>query len=191
VGVPGLRLYPDLAPWAWLGALFVVAPAFGWWMLERDRRAGVLAVIACAGVLFAALIAGGGILAIEPHKATKSLAAAIPANHLEREVRIATYRFFQPSLVFYCRREIRRFDDPAQVAEFLRGPHESYLFVPEDVWNAELRATAPDGVRAIEARPDLYSNRRVLLVGRPAAQDANISRKDAKAQRREDKLVLP
>jgi 4-amino-4-deoxy-L-arabinose transferase-like glycosyltransferase len=164
------HLYPDLAPWAWLGALFVGAAALGWWMLERDRRAGVLVTVASAGVLFAALIAGGGILAIEPYKATKSLAAAIPENHLEREVRIATYCFFQPSLVFYCRREIRRLDAPAQATEFLRGPHESYLFVPEGVWNDELRATAPDGVRVIEARHDLYSNRRVLLVGRPAAK---------------------
>ena len=169
VGAPASRLYPDLAPWAWLGALFVVAAAVGWWMLERDRRAGVLATVAAAGVLFAALIAGGGILALEPYKATKSLAAALPEGHQEREVRIAAYRFFQPSLVFYCRREVMRLDASAQAAEFLRGPYESYLFVPEGVWEDELRATAPDGVRVIESRPDLYSNRRVLLVGRPAA----------------------
>ena len=101
------------------------------------------------------------------------LASALPEGHLEREVRIASYRYFQPSLVFYCRREVRKLDDKAQADEFLRGPYESYLFVPESVWNDELRATMPSEVRVIEARHDLYSNQRVLLVGKPA-----LSRRD-------------
>ena len=164
------RLYPDLAPWAWLGAIFVVAAGVAGWMLWRDRRGGVLVTVGAAGVLFAALIAGGGILALEPQKATKALVAALPAGHQEREVRIAAYRFFQPSLVFYCRRAVARFEVGAVAGAFLRGPYESYLFVPEDVWNDELRATAPEGARVIEARYDLYSNRRVLLVGTPAAK---------------------
>ena len=169
------HLYPDLAPWAWIGAIFVGAAGAGWWMLERDRRGGVLVSVAAAGVLFTALIAGGGILAIEPHKATKSLVEALPENHLTREVRIATYRYFQPSLVFYCRREVNRIDDPEQAAAFLSGLYESYLFVPEAVWNDELRSTAPDGVRVIEARHDLYTNRRVLLVGKPATMSEAVA----------------
>ena len=168
------RIYPDLAPWAGLGALLVGGAGLAWWMLEKDRRAGVLVTVASVGVLFAALIAGGGIRAIEPYKATKVLVAALPEGHLGREVRIGSYRFFQPSLVFYCRREVKKLDDKAQADAFLRGPHESYLFVPETVWDEELRATMPPEVRVIETRHDLYSNQRVLLVGKPAMSRRDI-----------------
>jgi 4-amino-4-deoxy-L-arabinose transferase-like glycosyltransferase len=169
VGALRSRHYPDLAAWAWLGAIFVGAAGVAWWLLLRDRRGGVLVSVATAGVLFAALVAGGGILALEPRKATKALADAIPEGHEGREVRVASYRFFQPSLVFYCRRAVQRIEAGEMAGAFLRGPYESYLFVPEDVWDDELRATAPEGARVIEARYDLYSHRRIVLVGTPAA----------------------
>lgn len=169
--LPALRghYYPGLLGWAWLGAILVVGAAAGWWQLRAGRRGGVIGSVALSGGLFAALLLAGGIDALESHKATRTLAQALPDDHESREVRLAAYSWFQPSLVFYCRREVERLGGPEWVRTFLAQPLPAYLFVPEEVW-AGMSAQMPPGSRVIGRGRDLYTRKMILVVANGAEE---------------------
>jgi 4-amino-4-deoxy-L-arabinose transferase-like glycosyltransferase len=157
------RSFPALAGWAWLGCVPVAGAAAGSWLLDRGRRGAMIAAVAASAAAFAAPLAGWGLLAMEPHKAVRPLAQLLPADQTRREVRLASYGYFQPSLVFYSRREVRRLDRPEEVEAFLAGPLPGFLFVPEGVW-AGLRSPTLGAARVLGRRHDLYSNRTIVVV---------------------------
>jgi hypothetical protein len=163
--------FPELLPWAWVGLVLCAGAEAGWWMLARGRRGGVLAAVAVASVAFAACLAGGAVAAINGHKASRPLAEALPADHEYREVRLGACHFNRPSLVFYCRREVRRVDDEPEALAFLAEPLPSYLFVREARWR-QLEAKAPPGVRVLGRYPDLYRNGDPVLVVTNAAGES-------------------
>jgi 4-amino-4-deoxy-L-arabinose transferase-like glycosyltransferase len=157
------RSFPDLAAWAWLGLIPMTAAAAGAWLLRRDRRGGTILAVACSAVLTTAPLAGWGLLAMEPYKASRALAHALPGAQLQRDVRLATYGYFQPSLVFYCRREVSRLLTEENAAAFLQRPLPAFLFVPETLWE-QLRQRVPDSIHVLAKHTDLYSGKTVVLV---------------------------
>jgi len=76
---------------------------------------------------------------------------------------VGSYVYFQPSLVFYCRREVFRLKDEQDVAEFLQGPLASYLFVPAEVWES-VRAKLDRPYRVVGSHHDLYDGCEVVVV---------------------------
>jgi 4-amino-4-deoxy-L-arabinose transferase-like glycosyltransferase len=169
--LPGLS-FPGVAAWAWVGAIWIAAAAVAWYLFERGSRTGLIVAVACAAVLFAAPVAGLGVLAMESHKAARQLARALPEDQARREVRLAALDYFQPSLVFYCRREVQRFEDEGHALAFLHGQLPSFLFVPEEVWIGMQRHLAMP-MRVLARHRDLYSGRMIVVVTNEAAAAAN------------------
>lgn len=156
------RFSPGLTGWAWLGLLLVGGAAVASWCFDRGRRGGVIASVCTAGVLFMVLLSGP-LSALDQHKAPRALAAALPADHERQEVRLAAYGWFQPSLVFYARREIERPDEVAQVNLFLAQPLPAYLFVPEQTWG-QIESQMPPRTRVVGRKRDLYTGRMIVVV---------------------------
>jgi hypothetical protein len=125
--------------------------------------------MAGAAVLFTALGALA-VRAFEPYKAPRELAAALPADQLHREVRLASFAWFRPSLVFYCRREVQELISAEQALLFLDQPLPAYLFVPARDWE-KIRASAPQA-RVLARRYDLYGGKEVLLVTNTGEDEA-------------------
>src|SRR5206468_784672 len=111
-----------------------------------------------------------GVEAVDRYKAARQLARALPADHAHREVRVATLNWFQPSLVFYTRRQVERLEHPIEAITFLDQPLPAYLFVPEQTW-IELGRTGNMKAHVVGGHRDLYTGRVVLLVANePAAR---------------------
>jgi hypothetical protein len=127
--VRGRRL-PGLERRAAMGGVLLA----GGWCLRRGRRGGVIAAVAAAAVLFTAPLAAWGVAAVGRHQAARNLAGALPADQRPRDVRVGAFHYFQPSPVFYCRREVQRLHNELEAYEFLRCPLPSYLFVRADAW---------------------------------------------------------
>ena len=81
-----------------------------------------------------------------------------------REARVAGFDWFQPSVVFYSRREVQKLPSPEKAAEFLAVPTPGYLFVPEPTWKAWVKAKAPVTCREAAKHFDFYRNCNVLVV---------------------------
>lgn len=160
-GIPAHRQIPALAPLAVFGLVPIAGVVGGVACLWKGSRGGLIGSVFGCGILLCAALAAFGPLAVDAYKAPRALAGALPADQSYRDVRIGAYEYFQPSLVFYCRREVSRLTDEAAALQMLEGPLPAYLFVPVSVWE-DLRPKTRG--RELARHHDLYDGRDIVLV---------------------------
>jgi 4-amino-4-deoxy-L-arabinose transferase-like glycosyltransferase len=166
LGLPSLvrgHVFPGLENWAFLGLLPIAGAIVTWRCLRRGQRTGMVWGFTASASLFLAMLAAGGAAALEPYKAPRELVHDIPIDLTASEVRIGAYQYFQPSLVFYCRREVHKLDSDEAMLEFLNCPLPVYLFLPAASWD-KLQQRAPTCCRVLGRRYDLYRNIHVVVV---------------------------
>jgi len=154
---------PGLESWAFLGAVPLLGSVVGWWCLRGQRRGGLIAAVALTAVLFTGAFAGWGNAAVDRHKAPRPLAESLHEHLGEGDVLVGTYQYFQPSLVFYCRQEIREWPLEQQVLDQLSYPIPVYFFMPASVWE-DLCHKVAGPYRVLGRHHDLYRRCEVVLV---------------------------
>ncbi|MHB1425214.1 MAG: ArnT family glycosyltransferase [Gemmataceae bacterium] len=157
------RRLPGLERGAWLGGAFVVGAAAATWSLRRGWRGGLVGCVATAGIVFTGALASWGVNLVDQFKAPRPLVQALPEDQLRREVRVGAIDYFQPSLVFYCQREVQCPENIVRAIELLHTPLPVYLFVTEERWE-QLRVIAPSSYRLVAKHRDLYNGREILLL---------------------------
>jgi hypothetical protein len=156
------RHLPGLGASSWLGGVLLAGAIGAGWCMRRRWRDGLIGSVAATAIVFAGAIALWGVDTVDRLKAARPLARALPENHLFREVRVGALDYFQPSLVFYCRREVYRPTHEVFALEFLRTPLPVYLFLPAQKWE-QLKVLAPSA-RLVARHGDLYEGREIVLV---------------------------
>ena len=96
----------------------------------------------------------------------------------DRDIRIASLFWFQPSLVFYSQREVEKLESPDAALDRLEMKASVYLIVPEPIWNDIQRANPKATRFHIAARQfDFHKNYNVLVITNeplpPAGMAAN------------------
>jgi 4-amino-4-deoxy-L-arabinose transferase-like glycosyltransferase len=157
------RHWPGLEIWASLGAIPLAGAAVTWWFLRRQRRTSTIVGFVASAVVFLGALAAWGVLALEAHKAPRELVNDLPGDLTTREVRVAAYQYFQPSLVFYCQRQVQNLKDHEETLEFLSNPLPVYLFIPAAEWE-QLQSRVLLPVRSLGTRRDLYRNCDIVVV---------------------------
>lgn len=123
-----------LEQWAWLGVIPVagaVAALVCYWL---DARIGAIASVTAAAVAFVGGMAAGPPVTLDAHKAPRALVTAAGLAPDDAETRAASFGWFQPTLVFYARREVQKLHDLEGVQGFLAQPRPAYLFAPASLW---------------------------------------------------------
>jgi 4-amino-4-deoxy-L-arabinose transferase-like glycosyltransferase len=157
------RQLPGLASWALLGAFPVLGAASSWWCLRRQWRTALVGCVGLSAVFFIGTLATYGSVALDGFKAPRGLVQASKAQATQHEIRVGSYRYFQPSLVFYCRREVQQCATEEQALEFLRMPLQTYLFLPAVEWQAlEGKLRGPH--RLLARHYDLYRHGEIVVV---------------------------
>jgi len=160
--VKGLRTFPGLELWAWVGLFPLVAAAVMAWAIVTDRRRVVPIAMSVAACGLVGFVAGGAALVIDEYKAAKTLVLTSGARQPEAEIRLATLNYFadSQSIVFYAERRVAVMKDTAEAKQFLSMPLESYLFIPEPIWLDQF-AGSP---HRIAARKYDFTRNTVILV---------------------------
>jgi hypothetical protein len=155
VAVPVANFHPfdGMARWAVLGLIPVGGAAAAAVLLRRENRTGFIASLSAAGVVFIAALAALPAVTLAEARAPKHLVEAAGADRPSEEVRHGCYAYYQPSLVFYGRRELQRFAGDAdrgwlsecdlpglaahaqQPCDYLATNLPAYLFVPGPIWD--------------------------------------------------------
>ena len=155
------QVIAGLARWAWVGLAPVIAAGIGYWCLRRGAKTGVVVALCAASVGFVGLALALPVRAVESVKAPRELVSAAGACRPDEEVRIGHLGYFQPSLVFYCRREVAPLYTSQQATDLLRGPLPAYVFCPAAVGEA-LADRGPGRVAA--RRFDLFRGGEVVVI---------------------------
>jgi 4-amino-4-deoxy-L-arabinose transferase-like glycosyltransferase len=162
-GISPIRRLPGLEAWAVAGLIPVTGALMAAWLMRLGRRTEVILSLTVTSILFVALLAAWGTVRVDAFKAPRSLVAEAGARQTDRDIRIACYRFYQPSLVFYCRREVRVLENENQVFEFLQTPLPIFLFVSAQEWSA-LETQIPGHYRRLATHRDLYKGIDVVVI---------------------------
>ncbi len=144
-----------LQTWSALGALPLVAAAGAWWCVRRQYLTGIVVTVATVSILFIGSLFAWGSIALDAYKAPRTLVRISHAQQTDRDIRVACFKYSQPSLVFYCRREVVCLDSEEQTLEFLHCPLPVYLFVPAAEWET-LRAKTGIRTTVLARHGDLY-----------------------------------
>jgi 4-amino-4-deoxy-L-arabinose transferase-like glycosyltransferase len=127
--------FPGTRDWAVVG-LVPVAGALGMaWCLRRGHRSGLVAAAVVASVVFLGTALAFPPEVVDRQKAPRELVAKTGIGDATRDLRVAAFEWFEPSVVFYAGREVQELEKPEAVIEFLAVPTPGYLFVPEQVWD--------------------------------------------------------
>ena len=164
MSLKGQRIMPGLATWAPLGGILLIASIGMGWFLVKDNRNAFVRTIAAASVLFIGTLAAFVAPVVDEYKAPKSLVAESGARQPDRESRIASFDYTQPSLTWYAERRVERLANAEAAAEFLAMPLPAYLFVPAKIWDEQLAKRVSPNVRIAARRFDFYRNGEVLVV---------------------------
>jgi 4-amino-4-deoxy-L-arabinose transferase-like glycosyltransferase len=163
ISLPAGRALPNLHPLAWWGLAPVAGAVVAAWLLKTGHRSKVIAAFSLTAVLFVGGLAAWGAAAVDVHKSTRQLTALLPDDRRNREVRLAAYGYFHPSLVFYARREVLRLENQDAAVEFLRYPLEVFLFVSVKNWRS-IETLVDHEYSILGGRHDLYLGEDVLVV---------------------------
>jgi hypothetical protein len=139
------------------------AAVMAWRMRLGDRRGAVRAFAAFA-VLFVGLLAAFPAGEMDRYKAPRQLARACGLPDGSRDIRLAAFDWFQPSMVFYSGREVTKLPTPAKAVDFLAAPTPAYLFIPESTWQAWIDGGAVPRYRIAARSFDFYRNCSVVAV---------------------------
>jgi hypothetical protein len=132
----------------------------------EGHRAAVLVCVTASGLAFVGGAAAWGCLPLEDHKVPRELAAAVRADQdaqSERDVRVGCYNWFQPSLVFYCGRDVLVLKSERGLRDYLRTPLPVYVFVTAEDWD-RLAPRLGEPYRLLGRRRDFYRHRDVVVV---------------------------
>jgi 4-amino-4-deoxy-L-arabinose transferase-like glycosyltransferase len=164
IAVPKVRTFPGIERWAILGLIPLGGAAAMAWRLRVGDRRGVVAAMACASVAFAAALAAFVPQEMDAYKAPRGLVADAGLDDPTRDLRIGAYDWFQPSVVFYAKREVEKLPGPDAAATFLAIPTPGYLIIPEPTWRQWIAGLVTVPHRIVARRFDFYRNCEVLVV---------------------------
>lgn len=161
--VKGMRLFPGLETWAWVGLFPIVAAIAVAWGVRTNRRRVVPIALSVASCGLVGFVAGGAALVIDDYKAAKTLVLTSGAKQPDAEIRLATLAYFadSQSIVFYAERRVAVLKDADEAKQFLGLPLESYLFVPEPIWTEQF---AGSPYRVVARKYDYTRNAVILVV---------------------------
>jgi hypothetical protein len=165
--VPFAKIQPlaGLAQWAWLGLLLVAGIGVAFVCYRRDARVGAIVSVTAAAVAFVGGIAAGPPVALDAHKAPRALVAAA---RLEADAPVASLGWFQPSLVFYARRDVLKLQGLEEAKVFLAQSRPAYLFVPAGLWK-QIAPQISTPHAEVARHYDFYRRTDVVVVRNSAA----------------------
>jgi len=132
-------------------------------LAAKKNRIATLALLCLGSIGFTGALGAWNGSNLNEIKAPKLLSQFLPEDHLTREIVIATHDWFQPSITFYCKRQINTLTSEEEVKQFLEQPIPAYVFMPEKKWDA-LKLNPSFKAKKIGQATDFYRNCNVVLL---------------------------
>jgi len=158
------RVFPGMARWALIGIIPLIAAVGMTLALRTGDRARFVRAMAIGAVAFVALAAAFPPLAVDSQKAPRELVRTSGVSDPSRDLRLAHFDWFQPSVVFYAQREVVEMKSPDMAANFFSVPTPGYLFIPTKTWEQLLEAKVTVPTRIVARHYDFYRNCEILVV---------------------------
>jgi 4-amino-4-deoxy-L-arabinose transferase-like glycosyltransferase len=159
-----MTVFPDMARWYWIGIIPIVGAFVAWRYLRIGERGKSVATLATASIAFVGLLSAFPIVTFSNYHIPRLLVEEAHLRQPDRDIRLASLFWFQPSAVFYSQREIEKLESWEQASDRLEMKAPVYVFVPEPVWNQILQDDSKAAKYRIAARKFDYHKKYDVLV---------------------------
>jgi 4-amino-4-deoxy-L-arabinose transferase-like glycosyltransferase len=149
-----------------IGLILVIGGGYACWQSEAGRATRAAVAVAASTVVFATLVFGFAAPYVGHRQNSWPVVATAHQNALGK-VRIATFDYFQPSLVYYAADRVDRVGTLADAAALLRDDPGAYI-VTRDNYLDELQTLLPPDVTILSRQKRFLRSGEVVLIGRPA-----------------------
>lgn len=166
-----MAVFPDMAKWFWVGIIPIFGALVAWRCLRFEERGKTVAAFAAASIAFVGLLAAFPVVTFSNYHTPRLLVEEAQLKQPNRDIRLASLFWFQPSAVFYSQREIEKLTSWEQASDRLEMNAPVYLFVPEPIWNQIQKDDSKAAKYRIAARKfDYYKKYDVLVVTNEASR---------------------
>jgi 4-amino-4-deoxy-L-arabinose transferase-like glycosyltransferase len=155
---------PGLQYWAIIGVIPIIGGVAAWHYQRTGRLIPARNTIATCAIAYLGLMLAFPVRIIDERKAPRELVALAGLPRNADEIRIASYAYFQPSLVFYAQREVKPLIREGEALAHLASPLPTYLITPARVWN-EIAGKVSGNCKLLARHHDLYHNTEIVVIG--------------------------
>ncbi len=171
------RVFPGLGVWVVLGLIPLAAAMWMGICLRQGNRGGLIVAVTVASVVFIGLTVTFPPAAIEPQKAPKELVRMSGVDNPNRDLRVGSFEWLLPSVVYYSGRKVEVLASKDKVAEFLAVPTPGYVFISESNWNNAVAAKVTVPHRIIARHYDFLERGNILVVTNDTTGDMAASQR--------------
>ena len=159
-------LYFPSAQWIGLIGVIPMAAAFvAIEFLDQDLRRRVLQTLVLSAVLVAFLLFGIAPVQIRPYQDSPIFVADARRLAGSSEIDIATFDYFEPSLVFYVGKPVPKLETANEVADFISSRPHAYVITKASRHN-ELRDVLVGDVDELSRHRNFLGRQELILLGR-------------------------
>ncbi len=154
---------PGLQYWSAIGIIPIVGGIVAWHYQRTNRLVFARNTMVLCSIAYLGMMLTFPVRVIDGHKAPRDLVAMAGLPRDADEIRIASYAYFQPSLVFYAQREVKPLTKEVDALAHLASPLPTYLITPTRIWN-QIATKANSNCKLLARHHDLYHNTEIVIV---------------------------
>ena len=160
-----MHSFPGMEVWFWLGIVPIVGSVVAWWRLRKDDRYGVIFSITTASILLVGLMGTLPTVTFSRFHAPSALVEEAQLYQNNKDIRLISLFWFQPSLVYYSQREVEKLESWDRAADCLEMNTPVYMLVAEPLWK-EIHQSDPRALpyRTIARQFDFQKKCEILVV---------------------------
>ncbi len=135
-------------------------------LLDRELRPRVMQTLVGMALLLTFLIVGIAPPSVGQHQDTPKFFADMRRFSHGEEFEVGTYKYFQPTVLFYAGKKIPVLKSPRQVADFISShPHAFVITRPSEI--TELRNELTGDANELSRHRNFLHRDELILIGRP------------------------
>lgn len=151
-----------------VGLTLVAGGLFCFYYNRRGESQRAMAAFAATSATFLAVAFGFAVLRIDAHQNAPVLAAALRKT-ASGEFRLAAYRYFRESFVYYTGGPVARCHSPEDLQKILSAGDDTYVFTVEE-HEKLLEEQFPGQFEVVARQPRFLGRGDVVLLGRRAME---------------------
>jgi 4-amino-4-deoxy-L-arabinose transferase-like glycosyltransferase len=151
-----------------IGIVPVIGGIVGFWAYETDRRHTASATLLVTAIGFMLSVLAWAAPQVSQYQTSPHIANWIREHATTEQPHVKSYQYFEESLVYYCRQQVKPLDSPQLVASYFdEKPHDAFLVTTRDAMET-LKPNLPDDVVLLESMPRFVRHGDLVLLGRQA-----------------------
>jgi 4-amino-4-deoxy-L-arabinose transferase-like glycosyltransferase len=164
-------LLPGEAALVLVGLVLLVGGGAAFWLAESQRTAGAARCLGLTAVAFIMMLFGFGADRVSQHMTSRPMAEKLASINGEVS-QLATFGFFEPSLVFYHAAPVTRCQSSNEINAMLETPTSTFVVVTDDRVG-EIDAVARGTLVEIHRQRRFLRPGELVLLGPPEAAAEN------------------